>query len=258
MTHHVETLVEQERYDLAEAILLYRCGQRDAYATVHDVTPALDGTPVVGAGAPLSRERLRNWTKALRSEPPLAFIPDTILARSAEALVWWIPAAVREAYFSLNKKSSTGLTILAKKTVRKVPYPPLLLAAVGDQLLVHALRANRRPTPETPLYRSPILNVDAAGALCWGSIPRPALEAPDVVAQLERALFESWSTHPNDAKNPAVDMPGGTPALWEHLIATKAKTFPTKVLKPHTRPIGGRARTRPMTLADLIASIASL
>lgn len=116
---------------------------------------------------------------------------------------------------------------------------------------------DRRPTPDTPLLHSPILNVYADGQLCWGNIPRPKGLAISAIPDFEHAVFESWSTHPNPGQELTVTGKGGLVRLWDDLAAKRATRFPVKRLKPFgtvrwrgaTKILGG-----PLTIGALIAA----
>ncbi|NWM25016.1 PRTRC system protein B, partial [Escherichia coli] len=87
------------------------------------------------------------------------------------------------------------------------------------------------PTAETILLHSPILNVFLNGSLCWGNIPRPTSLEVAAIPEFERALFDSWSTHPNPGQELTVTGKGGLVRLWDNLAATRATRFPVKRLK---------------------------
>ncbi|MFX5793269.1 hypothetical protein ABTD98_19570, partial [Acinetobacter baumannii] len=89
-----------------------------------------------------------------------------------------------------------GLRALARRTTVAVPYPAHLFVATRSGLGVYALAASERPAADTPVLHSPILNVFIQGRLCWGNIPRPKTLGVAAISEFERAVFDSWSTHP--------------------------------------------------------------
>jgi hypothetical protein len=75
-------------------------------------------------------------------------------------------------------------------------------------------------------------------------------------SRIRRALFDSWSTHPNPGQELTVTGKGGLVRLWDNLAATRATRFPVKRLKAFVgdrrQPPTRRHQGRPMTLGDLI------
>jgi hypothetical protein len=107
-----------------------------------------------------------------------------------------------------------------------------------------------------------VLNVYLDGQLCWGNIPRPKTLTIRSIPEFERAVFDSWSTHPNPGQELTITGKGGLVRLWDDLAARKAKRFPIRRLKPFDPGRTRRASRRtvlagPMTLGKLIANGAS-
>lgn len=242
---------------LTNAILLYQSGSKGpalregaaAFASIHDVQEN-DSGPIIAAGTPLTRAHLRQWTRALDNATAPEILPPNILVAHPDLLVWWVPAQVRLAYFALSSPPK-GMKALSQRTSVPVPYPAHLFVASRKGFGVYALPTNERPTAETQLLHSPVLNVYLTGQLCWGNIPRPKALNIASMAEYERAIFESWSTHTNVGQEATVTGKGGLIKLWDDLAATKARRFPVKRLKLFDP--NGRARKVPVTLASLIA-----
>lgn len=255
---------------LTNAILLYRTeaprgatpyaaprNNGQAFASLHQVEHDHEAGPRIAAGTPLTRAHLRRWSDALGRAAPPELLPANVLVAHPDLLVWWIPAAVRPAYFALSTPPS-GLKALAGRTVVPVPYPAHLLVATRRALGVYALRADERPTADTVICHSPILNVYADGTLCWGNIPRPKALTVAAIREFERALFESWSTHPNHGQDQTLAGKGGLVALWDDLAMRGARRFPVRRLKAFagkgrsSSPRSSRHTGGPMTLGTLI------
>lgn len=261
---------------LTNAIFLYRnetrgrsagygshTGEAGAFASIHRVEHRDEGGPIVAAGTPLTRAHLRQWTDALGKSAPPEVLPPNILVAHADVLAWWVPAHVRPSYFNLSRPPA-GLRALAARTIVRVPYPAHLLVATRWGLGVYALPTNERPTGETSVLHSPILNVFINGSLCWGNIPRPKSLNVSAIPEFEQALFDSWSTHPNPGQELTVTGSGGLIALWDDLAARGATRFPVRRLKPflgerrQRRPRASKALSdRGMTLGRLIAESAA-
>ncbi|WP_454887915.1 PRTRC system protein B [Sphingomonas oryzagri] len=254
---------------LSNAILLYRTETlRDrppragdpAFASIHGIEHDADGRPTIAAGASLTREHLWQWTEALGRTALPEILPANVLVAHPDMLAWWVPEQVRAAFFAISSPPD-GLEVLSARAIVAVPYPAHLFIATRSNLEVYALPANERPDADTRLLHSPILNVYADGLLCWGNIPKPKALTTASIPEYERAVFDSWSTHPNVGQDLTVSGKGGLVRLWDGLAASKASRFPVKRLKPFgagPRRQGQRnaklADAEPMTLGKAIAA----
>ena len=249
---------------LTNAILLYQGGERDdlnrfvlsrkhgpTFASIHDVELLADGMPTIAAGTPLTREHLRQWTEALGRNQVPEILPDNVLVAHPDVLAWWVPAKVRTSYFALSHPPKT-LQALAKRIVLQLPYPAHVFVATRGRLGVYALRSSERPTADTALLHSPILNVFISGQLCWGNVPVPKSINPAAIPEYERAVFDSWSTHPNPGQEHTVPGRGGLVRLWDKLAARRATTFPAELLKPFPSDAGAATSQEALTLGALI------
>ena len=251
---------------LTNAILLYQAGtsrtptaygaprnDMAAFASMHAVEHDEEGRPTIAAGVPLSRAHLRQWTEALGRTVRPELLPENILVAHPDMLVWWVPEQVRPAYFNLSTRLA-GLQVLTERTVVPVPYPAHLFIATRSRLGVYALPVNERPTADTRVLHSPILNVFVNGSLCWGNIPTPRALAISSIPEFERAVFDSWSTHPNPGQEFTISGKGGLVRLWDDLAARRAKRFPIKRLKAFGAGArqGQRSTTEPITLGRII------
>jgi len=246
---------------VTHAILLYQAqahgsvSKAEVFASIHPVAHN-DGRPVIEAGAPLSKAHLRQWTEALGRATKPELLPANILVSHPDMLAWWTPAQVRPAYFDLTNPPA-GLARLGVRTVVPLPYPAHLFIATRGALRVYALPYSVRPEAHTPVLFSPVLNVYVDGKLCWGNIPKPKALTIASIEQYERAVFDSWSTHPNPGQETTVRGKGGLVRLWDDLAARNARRFPIKRMKPFTpdkRRTGAPAE--PMTVGKLIAQVA--
>ncbi|WP_454883030.1 PRTRC system protein B [Sphingomonas oryzagri] len=254
---------------LTNAILLYRTEtprhraprpDEPAFASVHGIEEDADGRPTIAAGAPLTREHLWQWTEALGRTTLPEILPANVLVAHPDILAWWIPEQVRAAFFALSSPPDR-IQMLSGRTIVPVPYPAHLFVATRSNLDVYALPASQRPDADTRLLHSPILNVYADGRLCWGNIPKPKALTIAAIPEYERAVFDSWSTHPNVGQDLTVSGKGGLVRLWDDLAARKARRFPVKRLKPfgasaqrQIRRNAKAADAEPMTLGKAIAT----
>lgn len=244
---------------LTSAIMLYRTEAPGrpgpAFASIHAVEHH-DGRPTVAAGAQLTRAHLRQWTEVLGKAVAPEILPEKVVVSHPDILAWWAPEQVRPAFFAL-KPVPKGVKALAERTTVPVPYPAHLFVATRSGFGVYALPENRRPTAETQLLHSPILNVFTSGQLCWGNVARPKALTIAAIPEFERAVFDSWSTHPNPGQELTVTGKGGLVRLWDDLAGRKAKRFPTGRLKPFNPREWRQGASGPMTLAKVIAGSAA-
>lgn len=266
MKHSTQFEATEGGMVLTNAILLYRgeapqrsydrpCSGSGAFASLH-VVEHVDGQPVIAAGTPLSRAHLRQWTEALGRNVTPEILPDNVLVSHPDMLAWWVPEQIRASYFALSSPPA-GLKALAERTTLPLPYPAHLFVATRGGLGVYALPMNQRPTADTVVLHSPVLNVFIDGRLCWGNIPKPKALTIASMPEYERAVFDSWSTHPNPGQELTVTGKGGLVRLWDDLAARGARRFPVKRLKPFNASAGKRgAKADPMTLGKLIAGMA--
>lgn len=229
-----------------------------AFASLHRIEHSDERGPTIAAGTPLTRAHLRQWTAALGRAAPPEILPDNVLVAHPDMLAWWTPEQVRPAYFNLITPPA-GLAVLRQRTIVPVPYPAHLFVATRRGLGVYALPGNQRPTAATRVHHSPVLNVFVDGSLCWGNIPRPKTLGVSAIPEFERALFDSWSTHPNPGQESTVTGKGGLVKLWDDLAAREATRFPVKRLRSfagNRRQLNSRntrSAAEPMTVGLLIA-----
>lgn len=241
---------------LSSAILLYKAGWNrnaqgsPAFASIHAVEQH-DTGPVIAAGQPLTRQKLRRWTEILGQSAAPEILPENVLVAHPDMLVWWLPEQVRQAYFHITTPTKDLTTLHTKCTV-PVPYPAHLLVATRKGLGVYALKDSKRPTADTAVLHSPVLNVFLDGKLCWGNIAKPKSLGVAAIPEFERAVFESWSTHPNAGQNQTITGKGGLVRLWDDLATRKAQRFPVRVLKPFYPAERRPANAAPVTVGQLI------
>lgn len=240
---------------LTNAIMLYK-GDAQAFASIHAVEH-LDGQPTIAAGTPLTGAHLRRWTQALGRAVAPEILPDNVLVSHPDMLVWWVPEQVRSAYFALSRPPAS-LKALGERKMMSLPYPAHLFVATRGNLRVFALPVSRRPTRDTQMLHTPVLNVFINGNLCWGNIAKPKALTTASMAEYERAVFDSWSTHPNPGQELTVKGKGGLVGLWDDLAASGAKRFPTKRLRPFDSNAGRRGAkpAAPVTLGTLVEGAA--
>jgi PRTRC genetic system protein B len=208
-------------FKLSEAVLIYRAGGGGAFASLHRVKQADDGVPYLAAGEPLTTAFVRILAQGLGAQVKLEILPDNVLARTPDLLVWWSRPQRRLMFFGGTDQEARRLNGLV------FPHPALIFKVAGKDLFVRAMATSSRPTPETPLKTAPYWNTDSRGLVCAGSMRVP--ESPDTasIPAWQDAYFQSEFTHAAGAVR-LTSHPGGFIGLWTDLAGMKR--FPVHYL----------------------------
>lgn len=215
----------------SKAILLYETKEggrhETSYATIHDVanvgTKARPDFQIL-PGAPVSSDSLLRTLGTLAERYVLnaEFLPENVLSFSPMHLMWWSPAANRRVFFRNQELGNRS---------EVVPHPPLLNMVIGGAWYVFALKEDKRPTLDTPLFHAPYFNIYDDGRICVGTAQIPDQLTTSMIAQWEAAFFDSAFTHMNGQVKKATH-PRGEYALWKELLDGVYTTFPLEYLAP--------------------------
>jgi PRTRC genetic system protein B len=214
-----------EVLSLKGALLVYQ-GQRRGYVAWHEARPAADGgSPYLGEAQALTTEFVRGLAQGLGSHIPPEILPENVLVRTAEVLVWWSPARHRTMFFAQHDQE------LERLNGKRFPHPPLVWKVRGRDLWVRALTENKRPNATTKLMTAPYWNVDGeTGWTCQGSMRSPEDNGVGSIDLWERAFFQSEFTHASGATRLTAH-PRGFLGLWKSL-ADGRRSFPAQHLTP--------------------------
>jgi PRTRC genetic system protein B len=209
---------------LHAALLLYS-GQRQKFATLHDVVEnPSGGAPILGPAQPLTTAFLRELCESLGRKVRPEILPDSVLVRTPECLVWWVRAQHRTMFFAEHAADN----LHAHLNGRRFAQPPLVFKVAGRELSLRALPADARPRPETPLKVAPYWNLGTDGRCCFGSMRVPSDLSIDGMARWEQSFFESEFSHIGGALR-LTKHPGGFAGLWKELAHAPGR-FPLKYL----------------------------
>ena len=209
------------RFILRNALLVYGDGS-GAFVTLHEVRGEKEGAPYLGPGQSLTTAFLRSLAHGLGVRMAPEILPENVLARTPDLIVWWTRAQHRCMFFgggSEEAKKLNGCTY---------PHPGLVFKIWGRDLFVRALAADIRPSAETRLLTAPYWNTDSRACVCQGSMRVPEEVSAQSIAGWEAAFFGSEFTHPSGAVR-LTSHPGGFAGLWSSLADSKG-TFPTEFL----------------------------
>jgi PRTRC genetic system protein B len=213
---------------LSRALLLYGKSDYNGYPyrhpflTVHEVVHDSDGARLA-EGQLVTPKMLSDLLVALGRSAPLEILPERVLVRTAEAIVWWMPANTQTMFFSDRGDDAS----LKKMNGRAYPQPPLVFKASGSHLSVRALLENRRPTSDSPMHMAPYWNCYDNGVVCTGTMTIPREKSVGSIEAWEKSFFQSEFTHAGGVRK-HTRYSGGLLAMWQALESKKK--FPVRYL----------------------------
>lgn len=210
------------QFELQGAILVYSGGRTSsgAFASWHDVKGDESGAPRLGPAMPLTTTFLQELSRGLGAMTWPEILPENVLVRTPESLVWWRPAQRRKMFF----RHDDELGVVSGRTF---PQPALVFRVTQHELWMRALTDNVRPTASTALMVAPYYNVNAEGAVCQGTMHSPEDASVTSMEQWERSFFESEFTHIYGSGH-FTRHRGGIAGLWSSLAGRRM--FPTSQL----------------------------
>lgn len=207
---------------LKGAVLVYRGGAR-CFASWHDArVPEGGGAPFLGEGKPLTTAFVQALAEGLGARVIPEVLPEQVLVRTPEMIVWWSSAQVRTIFFGGADEKARRMS------GARCAQPPLVWKVSGRELWVRAMTENRRPAATTALKTAPYYNVSEQGLVCQGTMRAPDEIGTAAISLWEKAFFESEFTHVYGAAR-LTNHPGGCLGLWGS-IAGKKRSFPVGYL----------------------------
>jgi len=194
----------------------YYHGQKECYISKHEIR---DGA--VCEGYPVNKKDIYKLCKLVMPEIDIAvkYIPEELISYNPlhkyGVMVWWMPAGIRHMHFAIPGMKD-----------RPVPVPPTLFAVSKGKLYAWAMKRNRRPVPDTPLYHPPYFNIFNDGT-CMGNISMPKKVDPVEIKKWEKLFFDSRFTEDGEPKLRGIS----GAELWKNLVEKKEKKFPTGCLR---------------------------
>ena len=209
-------------FALRHAVLIYR-DDSAMFATLHEVQAEKGKVPYLGPGQSLTTAFLRTLARGLGARMAPEILPENVLARTPDLIVWWTRARRRLMFFG------GGSDEAAQLNGRLYPHPPLVFKICGHELFVRALEQDTRPSANTPLKTAPYWNSEGSrGLVCVGSMRIPQEVTVESIGEWENAYFSSAFTHVSGAVR-LTSHPGGFAGLWSSL-ADCQDSFPTEFL----------------------------
>lgn len=206
---------------LQSAVLVYSDGS-GSFATLHEITKEEGRAPYLRPGQALTTTFLQSLAEGLGVRTPVEILPENVLARTAEVMMWWVQAARRVMFFGGGSAEAEQLN------GRVYPHPPLVFKIQGRELFVRALTEDQRPSGRTPLMTAPYWNCGSDGRVCLGSSRVPDEVSAELIDQWQAGFFKSAFTHPGGGVR-LTKHPGGFTGLWSSL-ADSREPFPVEYL----------------------------
>jgi PRTRC genetic system protein B len=227
-----------EGYDLGTpkaarpaAAVVFHQGERQQAVTYHELAVG-DAGASIRPGRAMTRADATGLLRALLGDRTgeLVWSPAQVLSQGEDSLVWYVPGKVRRMFFA----ATGGQTLTLE-----APWPTLLFAAREQTLRLAAIKGRGRPTPRTPLYHAPLMNLYADGRVCLGSATVPMASGFETMVDFEAAIFDTRFSHGNFRGNLAYRQGEGGATkdqdhirFWRDLAKDKASRFPNQVLVP--------------------------
>ena len=217
-----------QNFQLSRVLLVYGTSDyngfpyRHPFICLHDAIHESD-TVRLSEGQLVTPTMLGELTKGLGQSVPTEILPEEVLVRTAEKIVWWTPTQNRILFFS----DRGGDPLLKQLNGKSYPQPALVFKASGSRLWVRALAEDERPSAETRLYRAPYWNCYDDGSVCTGSMKIPRQKSVTTIAAWEQGFFQSEFTHAAGVARSTLH-PGGLLALWRSVQGEKR--FPIRSL----------------------------
>lgn len=214
-----------EALELKGALLVYQ-GHSRSFVSWHEARAATEpGAPYLGEGTPVSMEFVRQLSEGLGTHLPVEVLPENVLVRTPETMVWWTPPRGTTMFFADHDPEA------ARLNGHTFPQPPLVWRVTARDLWVRALATNRRPVATSKLMVAPFWNVDGeTGWTCQGSMRSPDIDGVAAIPDWERSFYGSEFTHQTGVRR-LTKHPGGFFALWSELSISEG-TFPRVHLVP--------------------------
>lgn len=215
-------------FRLSRALLVYGTNSyngfpyRHPFVTLHEVIHENEEARL-SEGQLVTPQMLADLMTGLGRSTPLEILPERVLVRTADMIVWWAPPSRRTMFFSDRGED----VALKKLNGRSYPHAALLFKVSGSHLWIRALDVNERPKAQTSLSIAPYWNCYDNGIVCAGSMRIPREKSIAAIDGWERAFFQSEFTHAAGAVK-HTNYPGGLLRLWQHVMGKDH--FPVRYL----------------------------
>lgn len=184
----------QDHLKTEMALLFHTRAGKLQLTTVHSASQHKDRVEL-NPGKPLSPDQEAHVISLLLSSgqdknDAIEFIPEGVLIDNARFTMWFIPESRRLMHFHTDQGRSS----------RVVYWPNQMVLAMDNRLYLAAVKDNKRPTPNSPLYFSPCGNVWNNTELCQGNAKSPGRHGIDAIEDWQALIFDSAFSHANNRR----------------------------------------------------------
>lgn len=179
---------------------------------------------------PLSVREAKNLSKSLQIQSekektflkPKGLLPTNVLYLDVSdngKVIWFTKAQKKDLFFVKNLDIPNG----------NANIPSLLWCADKFGLKIFALKSNKRPNENTPLFHAPFFNIYEDGKVCMGTVDvkiKKSSSLEEFIESWEDYFFNSYFSHLMNNHNP---IQGNCVNLWKDLIQNK-NSFPNDIL----------------------------
>jgi hypothetical protein len=126
-----------EALELKGALLVYQ-GHSRSLVSWHEARAATEpGAPYLGEATPVSMEFVRQLSEGLGTHLPVEVLPENVLVRTPETMVWWTPPCGKTMFFADHDPEA------ARLNGQHVPSAAAGLASDGERSY-GSVRSRRR------------------------------------------------------------------------------------------------------------------
>lgn len=122
------------------------------------------------------------------------WVDSRVIFENDSTLIWYRQADSKPTSLWFRVGNKPSIEVCAK-----LPTLIFIRQKHSSSTTVLACTGNTRPTPDTNIYHAPIFNTNSLGLFCLGSatVPVGLMEAAEMIAGTEDAIFNSVFTHSN-------------------------------------------------------------
>src|SRR5258708_20683997 len=189
-------------FRLSRALLVYGKSSYDAFPyrhpfiVVHEVIHDGEGARLA-EGQLVTPQMLIDLMVNLGQSVPIEILPERVIVRTMDSIVWWTPARERIMFFSDRGDDA----VLKRMNGKRYPHPPLLFKTSRTNLSVRALLDNKRPKSDTKLYIAPYWNCYENGVVCTRTMKITREKPVAAMATCEHTFYESEFTNGAGGRN---------------------------------------------------------
>ena len=185
---------DNRTFSLKQAVLLYQEGNR-AFAMLHEVKCRPNQAPYLCAGQSVTTGFLETLATGLGASMAPEVLPEHVLARTPDLIVWWSGSQSRLMFFG------DGNSEAKKLNGKMFPHPALVLMIHGRELFVRALAEGHRPTATTGFEKRAVLEHRRARSSVSWQYASSGGEERRIPVGLGRCVFRQ-RIHPSQWRSP--------------------------------------------------------